>query len=38
MVLVLIIVATTYQVEVMQAAPTSGIAESNPYDAYITCL
>ena len=30
--------ATACQVEVMQAAPTPGIAESNQYDAYIACL
>ncbi len=30
--------ATACQVEVMQAAPTSGISESNQYDAYIACL
>ncbi len=30
--------ATACQVEVMQAASTSGISESNQYDAYIACL
>ena len=30
--------ATACQVEVMQAAPTPVISDSNQYDAYITCL
>jgi|GraSoiStandDraft_45_1057281.scaffolds.fasta_scaffold241215_2 hypothetical protein len=30
--------AVACQVEVMQADPTSGISESNQYDAYIACL
>jgi hypothetical protein len=30
--------ATACQVEVMQAAPSSDISESNQYDAYIACL
>lgn len=30
--------ATACQTEVMQAAPTAGLSESNQYDAYIACL
>jgi hypothetical protein len=30
--------ATACQVEVMQATPTSGIFDSDQYDAYIACL
>jgi hypothetical protein len=31
-------VAAACHAEVMQAAPTSGISESNQYNAYIACL